>query len=97
MFSIFKKTALVIFCIVSSFYSSKAQVTQDSTKHQKNIFTLAFYKQPGKDSMVDIVDGVYRILKINKDRSIGESITEPHLSFIPAVEYSLATKLAAFS
>ena len=95
MYTNLKKTALVIFCIVSSFYSSKAQVTHDSTKHQKNIFTLAFYKQPGKDSMVDFVDGVYRILKINKDRSIGESITEPHLSFIPAVEYSLATKFAA--
>jgi hypothetical protein len=50
------------------FFNSNAQLQLDSAKHKKNIFTLAFYKQPGKDSMVDFVDGVYRILKINKDR-----------------------------
>jgi hypothetical protein len=76
-------------------FSSKAQIQQDSSLHKRNIFTLAFYKQPGKDSMVDFVDGVYRILKINKDRSVEEAISKPHLSFIPAVEYSMATKLAA--
>lgn len=76
-------------------FSSKAQIQQDSSLHKRNIFTLAFYKQPGKDSMVDFVDGIYRILKINKDRSVEEAISKPQLSFIPAVEYSMATKLAA--
>lgn len=95
MFTNFSKPFLVVFLVIFCMNTAKANTTQDSTVHQKNIFTLAFYKQPGKDSMVDFVDGVYRILKINKDRSVGESITEPHLSFIPAVEYSLATKLAA--
>ena len=56
-------------------YTSKAQLQKDSSLHKKNIFTLAFYKQPGKDSMVDFVDGIYRVLKINKDRSIGETIS----------------------
>jgi hypothetical protein len=76
-------------------FSSKAQIQQDSSLHKRNIFTLAFYKQPGKDSMVDFVDGIYRILKINKDRSVEEAISKSQLSFIPAVEYSMATKLAA--
>jgi hypothetical protein len=55
----------------------------DSTKnqlHKKNIFTLAFYKQDGKDSMVDFIDGVYRILKINKDRSQNEVGKKTHLT-----------------
>ncbi len=94
MFTNLSKTTIAFFCILFSLNTVNAQTSQDSTKHKKNIFTLAFYKQPGKDSMVDFVDGVYRILKINKDRSLGESIKEPHLSFIPAVEYSMATKLA---
>ena len=73
---------------------------QDSTsfqanKHAKNIFTLAFYKQPGKDSMVDFVDGVYRILKVNKDRSQKDESEHSHFTFIPGVEYSLGTGLAA--
>jgi hypothetical protein len=76
-------------------YTSKAQFQKDSSLHKKNIFTLAFYKQPGKDSMVDFVDGIYRVLKINKDRSIGETISKPQFSFIPAVEYSMISKLAA--
>jgi len=70
----------------------------DSTKnqlHKKNIFTLAFYKQDGKDSMVDFIDGVYRILKINKDRSQNEVGKKTHLTFIPGIEYSLGTGMAA--
>ena len=90
-----KKLFATFILMLCCFFNSNAQLQLDSAKHKKNIFTLAFYKQPGKDSMVDFVDGVYRILKINKDRSEGESITKPQLSFIPAVEYSLVTKLAA--
>ena len=95
MYTHFKKHLITGICILFISFSAKAQIQQDSVLHKRNIFTLAFYKQPGKDSMVDFVDGVYRILKINKDRSIGDDITKPTLSFIPAVEYSLSTKLAA--
>jgi len=72
-----------------------AQDTLIYNKHQKNIFTLAFYKQPGKDSMVDFIDGLYRIFKVNKTRSESESLNTSHLTFIPAVEYSLGTGMAA--
>ena len=73
----------------------KAQDTLIFKKHQKNIFTLAFYKQPGKDSMVDFIDGLYRVFKVNKTRAESESLNTSHLTFIPAVEYSLGTGLAA--
>jgi len=73
----------------------KAQDTLIYKKHQKNIFTLAFYKQPGKDSMVDFIDGLYRVFKVNKTRSESESLNTYHLTFIPGVEYSLGTGLAA--
>lgn len=74
-----------------------AQDTTYLTKktHAKNIFTLAFYKQPGKDSMVDIIDGIYRVFKVNKVRGQTESEYKPHLTLIPSVEYSLATGMAA--
>lgn len=45
--------------------------------------------------MVDFVDGIYRVLKINKDRSKSESSNKAQLTFIPAIEYSMATKLAS--
>lgn len=64
-------------------------------QHKKNIFTLAFYKQPGQDSMVDFIDGVYRILKINKTREQSVELNKAHLTFIPGVEYSLGTGMAA--
>jgi hypothetical protein len=95
LFTNFKKALFVGISILIISFSSKAQIQQDSSLHKRNIFTLAFYKQPGKDSMVDFVDGIYRILKINKDRSVEEAISKSQLSFIPAVEYSMATKLAA--
>jgi len=85
----------ILFCVQSISQSAFAQNT-DTTKlkHKKNIFTLALYKQPGKDSMVDVVDGIYRILKINKDRSIADTITKTQISLVPGIEYSLATKFA---
>ncbi len=95
MFKNYKKTLFLSLSIVFIGFYGKAQIQQDSLVHQRNIFTLALYKQPGKDSMVDFVDGIYRILKIKKDRSVGETITTPQFSFIPAVEYSLISKLAA--
>jgi hypothetical protein len=95
LYKILKKPLFVGISIMLISYTSKAQLQKDSSLHKKNIFTLAFYKQPGKDSMVDFVDGIYRVLKINKDRSIGETISKPQFSFIPAVEYSMISKLAA--
>ncbi len=62
--------------------------------HKKNIFTLGMYKQPGNDSMVDVWDGFERILGIKKKRE--ETIlSKPQISFIPSVEYSIITGLAA--
>ncbi len=86
-----------LFTLIFLFSNARAQVTDSIPKklHKKNIFTLAFYKQPGKDSMVDFIDGVYRILKISKDRSQSEEIKKAHLTFIPGVEYSLGTGMAA--
>jgi hypothetical protein len=64
------------------------------SRDKKNIFNLALYKQPGKDSMVDVIDGIYRIFKIDKKRSQGEILNKPKLTFVPGIEYSLATKFA---
>lgn len=73
---------------------------QDSTQnqqplHKKNIFTLGLYKQPGLDSMVDFIDGLYRVFKINKIRGQEEKTDKMHYTFMPAVEYSLATGFAS--
>lgn len=95
MHTFFKKSLWVTISILMISFPSKAQIQRDSSLHKKNIFTLAFYKQPGKDSMVDFVDGIYRILKINKDRSIADTIARPQFSFIPALEYSMISKMAA--
>jgi hypothetical protein len=85
----------ILFSIISQCLCAQVTDTIPKQLHKKNIFTLAFYKQPGKDSMVDFIDGVYRILKINKDRSQSEEIKKAHLTFIPGVEYSLGTGMAA--
>jgi hypothetical protein len=85
----------ILFSIISQSLCAQLADTIPKQLHKKNIFTLAFYKQPGKDSMVDFIDGVYRILKINKDRSQSEEIKKAHLTFIPGVEYSLGTGMAA--
>jgi hypothetical protein len=71
------------------------QQTDSIAKHKKNIFTLALYKQPGKDSMVDAIDGIYRILKINKDRTIEDTSTKTIFSVLPGVEYNMATGFSA--
>ena len=87
---------LILF--ISFFSVLNAQQQSDTLikkLHQKNIFTLAFYKQPGKDSMVDFVDGVYRVFKVKKTRGENEDQTKSHFTFIPGVEYSLATGLSA--
>ncbi len=88
---------LFLLVFIFLFINANAQTVDSIPKqlHKKNIFTLAFYKQPGKDSMVDFIDGVYRILKINKDRSQSEEIKKAHLTFIPGIEYSLGTGMAA--
>lgn len=63
--------------------------------HAKNIFTLAFYKQPGKDSMVDFIDGVYRVFNIQKARAFNEQANVTHFTMLPSVDYNLATGMAA--
>jgi hypothetical protein len=68
--------------------------TLRNNAHKKNIFTLALYKQPGKDSMVDMVDGVHRVFKVNKIRSQNDSINKAYLTLIPSVEYSIATGMS---
>ena len=93
----FFRFLLILFFFGFSFLDLSAQDTTYLTKktHANNIFTLAFYKQPGKDSMVDIIDGIYRVFKVNKVRGQNESEYKPHLTLIPTVEYSLATGMAA--
>jgi hypothetical protein len=86
---------IVLFNLTFSILNAQDSTSFQGNKHAKNIFTLAFYKQPGKDSMVDFVDGVYRILKINKDRSQKDESQHSHFTFIPGAEYSLGTGLAA--
>jgi len=91
----FNKKSILLALSFLTFIAGQAQIADSSSvKHKKNIFTLAFYKQPGKDSLVDFVDGIYRVFKINKQRSQDEQLTKSHFTFVPAVEYSLATKFA---
>lgn len=92
-----KLNSVILFVLSASLFSSNinAQSTDSLVyKHKKNIFTLAFYKQPGQDSMVDFIDGAYRILKINKHRSQGETENKAFLTLFPSVEYSLATGIS---
>jgi len=65
-----------------------------SPLHKKNIFTLGLYKQPGLDSMVDFVDGLYRVFKINKLRGQNEKLNKSNFTFVPNMGYSLATGFA---
>ena len=65
-----------------------------SPLHKKNIFTLGLYKQPGLDSMVDFVDGLYRVFKINKVRGHDDNLNKSNLTFVPNIGYSLATGFA---
>lgn len=85
---------LIIAILTNITTQSLARYTDSLPKHRKNIFTLAFYKQSGKDSMVDFVDGIYRVFKPGKIRTYNDTTESKHFSFIPAVEYSLITRLA---
>ena len=86
---------LLITCMLFLLNNSSAQTDSLYTnwKHKKNIFTLGFYKQPGKDSMVDFWDGVYRIFGNKKKEEA--VLQKPQLALIPSVEYSLITGVAA--
>ena len=93
------KWSLIKLSFLVSFFISINLTAQDSTlghqsTHQKNIFTLGLYKQQGLDSMVDFVDGLYRVFNINKQRSQVEKTDKLHYTFVPGVEYSLATGFA---
>lgn len=93
------KWSLIKLSFLVSFFISFELTAQDTTLghqsiHKKNIFTLGLYKQPGLDSMVDFVDGLYRILKVNKIRSQDTTQNKTLITFIPAPEYSLATGFA---
>lgn len=87
---------LLFFIIILTIVTTKSQAryTDSLPKHRKNIFTLAFYKQPGKDSMVDFVDGIYRVFIPGKTRSYTDTAESKHFTLVPAVEYSLVTRLA---
>ncbi|TAJ53905.1 MAG: hypothetical protein EPO58_10050 [Chitinophagaceae bacterium] len=86
---------LLIIAVLSFLLTeSQARYTDSLPRHRKNIFTLAFYKQPGKDSMVDFVDGIYRVFKPGKTRTYNGTAESKHFTFVPAVEYSLVTRLA---
>jgi hypothetical protein len=89
-----QKISIFLFVILS--YNGYAQDTTlvKSPLHKKNIFTLGLYKQPGMDSMVDFVDGIYRVLNITKPRGMDQKLNKYHLAFVPGVEYSLATGFA---
>ena len=94
------KWSLIKLSFLVSFFISINLTAQDSTlghksTHKKNIFTLGLYKQPGLDSMVDFVDGLYRVFKVNKIRSQDEKQNKTLFTFIPAVEYGLATGFAS--
>lgn len=89
-----KQVSIAVSILLLFVVEVNAQVSPGTPKHKKNIFTLAFYKQPGKDSMVDFVDGIYRVFKPGKNRTYNDTAESRHFTFIPAVEYSLATKLA---
>ena len=93
------KWSLIKIAFFFSFFIATELIAQDTTRghqsnHKKNIFTLGLYKQPGLDSMVDFVDGLYRILNINKLRGQDEKTDKLHYTFVPGIEYSLATKFA---
>jgi hypothetical protein len=83
-----KAKHLIIFITISFFLSLNAHAQFKSnpfSRDKKNIFNLALYKQPGKDSMVDVIDGIYRIFKIDKQRSQTETLTRPKFTFVPGV------------
>jgi hypothetical protein len=87
---------LILFSTLNANAQLKTNAFKSSpfSRDKKNIFNLALYKQPGKDSMVDVIDGIYRIFKIDKKRSESETLTKPKFTFVPGVEYSLVTKFA---
>lgn len=90
-----KKTFVLITCFLLLFTKINAQQLSSNPLplHKKNIFTLGLYKQPGQDSLVDFVDGVYRIFKINKSRSLAKKMEKPLYAYVPGVEYNLASGL----
>jgi hypothetical protein len=90
-----KKITLLLTILISIELTAQDSTQGHISTHQKNIFTLGLYKQPGLDSMVDFVDGLYRVLKINKVRSQDEKQNKTLFTFIPSVEYSLATGFAS--
>jgi hypothetical protein len=93
------KKCLISFILLLFVFSTINGFTQDTMQlksplHKKNIFTLGLYKQPGLDSMVDFVDGLYRVFKINKVRGHDDNLNKSNLTFVPNIGYSLATGFA---
>ncbi len=89
-----QKISILLFVILSFKGYAQDSTLVKSPLHKKNIFTLGLYKQPGIDSMVDFVDGIYRVLNITKPRGMDQKLNKYHLAFVPGVEYSLATGFA---
>ena len=92
-FQIFLFTSTLSFVTVVSIAQNADSLRNNL--HKRNIFTLALYKQPGKDSMVDFVDGFRRVINMSKPRGLDEKNDRPHFTFIPGAEYSLSTGFAA--
>ena len=88
------KLFFLVFLFISLDLTAQDTTLGHPSTHKKNIFTLGLYKQPGLDSMVDFVDGLYRVLKVNKIRSQDKTQNKTLITFIPAPEYSLATGFA---
>lgn len=84
--------ASMILCAMQSV--AQGDSLYSNWKHKKNIFTLGLYKQPGRDSMVDVWDGIERVFGVKKSYD-EKKILKPELSLIPSIEYSLITGVAA--
>ena len=88
----------LLYAVLIVIFTKTTAAQEDSLyknwKHKKNIFTLGFYKQPGKDSMVDVWDGIERIFGVKKSYD-EKQLSKPQLALIPSIEYSLITGLAA--
>ena len=89
----------LLYAVLIVMFTKTTAAQEDSLyknwKHKKNIFTLGFYKQPGKDSMVDVWDGINRILGIKHTHQDEKVLEKPHYSILPGFDYQLNTGFGA--
>ena len=74
------KTGLIIPLMILFAYRGLAQEDSlyNNWKHKKNIFTLGLYKQPGEDSLVDVWDGINRIIGLKHKHEDEKNFEKPH-------------------